>query len=241
MNILDILVIILLLIGAFHGWKYGGFSSIVSLLGTLLVFVLSFYLKNPISTILYENLPFHTFGGIFSGITSFNILVYEGIAYIICLIVLSILLKIVLKLSGLIDKVINLTIVLTIPNKIVGLVCKTLEYYVFIFVGLFVLAQLPIGAPYFKDSTVSNSILKDTPLLSDVTNDIYSSVNEIYDICLKYDKETDKLQADYESLDVLMKYDIITPDSVSKLAERHKLRIDNIDVLIEKYKGEKND
>lgn len=242
MNLLDIIVIFILLIGAYRGWKHGVFSSIVSLVGTLLVFVLAFYLKNPLSILMYENLPFLSFGGIFSGITSFNVLVYEGISYVICLIILFIILKIVLKLSGLVDKLINFTVILALPSKILGLILGVLECYIFIYVGLFVLAQLPFSAKYFNDSTFGKEMLSKTPFLSDVTNDLYASANEVYEICLKYEGIEDKTKADYESLEVLLKYDIITSDSVKKLSDKKKLNIENIDELIEKYKeDEKND
>ncbi|MDE5630883.1 MAG: CvpA family protein, partial [Bacilli bacterium] len=58
MNLLDLVAIIVIIIGAYRGWKYGGFSTVISLIGTLLVFVLAYYMKNPISTLLYENMPF---------------------------------------------------------------------------------------------------------------------------------------------------------------------------------------
>lgn len=206
MNLLDLVAIIAIIIGAYRGWKYGGFSTIISLIGTLLVFVLAYYLKNPISTLLYENMPFRNFGGIFSGVTSFNILVYEGVAYAICIIILTAILRIILKLTGIIDKIINLTLVFALPSKILGLIFGALEFYIYTFVVLFVLAQLPFSAEYFKDSTFGMNMLSKTPLLSNVTNDLYHSISEVYEICAN--KSADKnAEADYNSLDVLLKYE----------------------------------
>lgn len=237
MNILDLIAIIAIIIGAYRGWKYGGFSTIISLIGTLLVFVIAYYLKNPISTLLYENMPFRNFGGIFSGITSFNILVYEGIAYAICIIILTAILRIILKLTGIIDKIINLTLVFALPSKILGLIFGALEFYIYTFVILFILAQLPLSAEYFKDSTFGMNMLSQTPLLSNVTNDLYHSISEVYEICAN--KSSDKTEeADYNSLEVLLKYEVITPESVKKLDEKGKLNIDNVDELIKKYQKE---
>lgn len=235
MNILDLIVIILIGYGAFRGWKYGCFSSIVSLIGSILVFVIAFYLKNPLSTVLYENLPFHTFGGIFKGITSVNILVYEGISYLICLIILASIISVILKITGIVDKLINLTFILALPSKLLGLVIGALQFYVFVFAGLFIMAQIPVTAEYYNKSELGKGILTKTPLLSNVTNDLYYSVSEVYDICLDYEGEDDKTQGDYEALEVLLKYDIITTESVQKLVDKGKLKIDGTDELIKKY------
>lgn len=241
MNILDIVIIALVIFGAFRGWKYGCFSSIISLLGTILVFVIAFYLKNPLSTLLYENLPFHTFGGIFKGITSVNILVYEGISYLICLIILATLLGVVLKVTGIVDKLIKLTLILALPSKVIGLVVGALQFYVFVFAGVFILAQIPTSNALYKDSALAESMMTKTPLLSNVTNDLFYSVNEVYDICVKYDNKEDKTAGDYEALEVLLKYDIITPESVEKLVEKDKLKIENVDTLIDKYSDDKKE
>lgn len=238
MNLIDLVAIIVIILGAYRGWKYGGFSTIISLIGTLLVFVIAYYLKNPISTLLYENMPFRNFGGIFSGITSFNILVYEGIAYAICIIILVAILRVILKLTGIIDKIINLTLVFALPSKILGLIFGALEFYIYTFVVLFVLAQLPFSAEYFKDSTFGNNMLSKTPLLSNVTNDLYHSVSEVYEICANK-KGDESAKADYESLDVLLKYEVITPESVQKLKDKGKLKVENVDELINKYQNKK--
>ena len=236
MNLLDIVVLILIVWGGYRGWKYGCFSSILSLLGSLLIFVVAFYIKNPLSVILYENLPFQSFTGMLQGITSINILVYEAISYIICLIILSTVFGIILKVTGIVDKLINLTFIFALPSRILGFVVGALQFYIFVFAGLFVLAQLPFSEKYFTASQFGEPILTKTPLLSNVTNDLYYSTMEIYDICVEYQGRTDKTQGDYEALEVLLKYDIITADSVQKLVDKGKVTIEGADVLIEKYK-----
>ena len=68
MNIVDYIIIIILVLCAFKGFKQGMLPSIVNLVGTFLVFIIAFYVKQPISTLMYENLPFLNFAGIFKGI-----------------------------------------------------------------------------------------------------------------------------------------------------------------------------
>ena len=81
MNIVDIIIIVALLLGAISGFIRGFFKQTVMFVGTIIVVILSFILKNPLSLILYKNLPFFKFGGL----TSLNILMYEILAFIICL------------------------------------------------------------------------------------------------------------------------------------------------------------
>lgn len=236
MNIIDIIVIVLIGYGAYRGWKYGCFSSILSLIGSLLIFVAAFYLKNPLSKVLYENLPFQSFTGLFQGISSINILIYEAISYIICLIIIATIFGVVVKVTGIVDKLIKLTFVFALPSKILGLLFGALQFYIFVFAGVFIVSQFPVSEKYFKGSLLGEGILTKTPLLSAVTNDLYYSASEIYEICMEFDGRADKTEGDYRALETLLKYDIITADSVEQLVEKGKINIEGTDKLIEKYR-----
>ena len=61
MNILDALIIIFLLIGALAGFKRGLIKQGVLLVGLIVVLVLSFYIRIPVSNFFYKNLPFFNF------------------------------------------------------------------------------------------------------------------------------------------------------------------------------------
>lgn len=41
-----------------------------------------------------------------------------------------------------------------------------------------------------------------------------------------------------ETLDLFLKYDVITVDSVETLRDKNKLKIDNLDEILNKYKEE---
>ena len=58
MNIVDVIIILLIAFGGVMGFKRGFTRSLVSALGTIAIVVLAFLLKNPVSVLLYENLPF---------------------------------------------------------------------------------------------------------------------------------------------------------------------------------------
>ena len=85
MNIIDIGIILIIIMGGIVGFKRGFFNQLVSSIGFFVIVVLSFLLKNPLSVFLYEHLPFFKFGGIIKGVTVLNIFLYEIIAFIIIL------------------------------------------------------------------------------------------------------------------------------------------------------------
>lgn len=239
MNVIDIIIICIFVISAYRGFKYGLVRSAVSLIGSLLVFVGAYFLKNPLSVIMYENLPFKAFGGIFSGISSINIILYEAISYIICLILLFIILKVLIKVTGIVDKLINATIIFALPSKLIGLILKCLESYIYLFIILFVCFAIPNLIPTFKDSNAATFIVSKTPILSKTTNNVYNSIMEIYDICIRYEGVEDKKNGDKEALETLLKYNVISTESVKKLDTLGKLKVDNVEELLQKYNKER--
>ncbi|MBE5746547.1 MAG: CvpA family protein, partial [Clostridiales bacterium] len=62
MNIVDIIIIALLALSIFNGFRRGVVNSFVTLVGTILAFVVAFYLKTPVSIFMYEHLPFFSIG-----------------------------------------------------------------------------------------------------------------------------------------------------------------------------------
>ena len=237
MNFVDIIVILLILIGAYKGFRYGGFSAAINLAGTLLVFILAYFIKNPLSEYMFMHWPFISFGGIFSGISVFNILFYEGVAYVLCVLVLSIILKIILKVTGIIDKILDATIILALPSKIFGIICGAFQYFIYVFLILFVMAQIPFSTKYYNESYLGDKILSHTPGLSLITKNIYNSVTEVYDICFEHKDEDDKTNANLLSLAALLKYGVVDIDGVKLLVDNNKLRINNIEEFIAEYES----
>lgn len=237
MVVLDIIIILFVLLGAFIGYKQGAITSILNMIGTLLVFVLSFYLKGPVSMILFETFPFHVQNGIFEGISSINFLLYEGIAFIICEIVLSIIFGILMRVTKVFNKMVNKIIIIAIPNKIIGAAFGALRHFIFGFFLLFICSLIPYTSKFVKDSSFSMGILNNTPILTNITKDFNNSIRDIYALIDKYDESTEiaKENIDYDTLDILLKYDIVSPDTIKKMNENGKIKIDNVDELINKY------
>lgn len=225
MNIVDIGIIVLILCGALLGFKRGFTKEVVSCVGFLLVVVLAFVLKNPISTFLYENLPFFSFWGVFKGVTVLNIALYEIIAFLICFVILEVALKILLLATTIFEAVLNATIILGIPSKILGAIVGAFQYYVVAFIVLYVLS-LPVFSVPLQDSGLAKRILNDTPVLSQVADKMISVVEEFADLKEQYKSDTNAREFNYETLKLFLKYDVVKEGSIEKLISNKKLDIE---------------
>ena len=236
MNIVDYIIIIILLLNAFKGFKDGLLPSLINLAGEFLIFILAFYLKQPISVYLYENLPFFNFGGIFKGVIAVNILFYEAIAYIVAVMGLSVVFAIIKKISRILEKVVRFTLFLNLPSRICGAVIGAINGLLICFFGLYIASTINTTTKYVNESKYSSIILNDIPIINSVTSDFINSVEEVYDTILKNENDVNK--ANLESVDILMKYDILSYDSANKLINDKKLNIDGVEAIVSKYKKE---
>ena len=166
MNIVDILIIIFILIGGLLGFKRGAVKEFVSAIGFFVVVVLSFLLKNPLSVLFYQNLPFFKFGGIFKGVTALNIALYELIAFLVVALVLTLLWKLVGCASSIVQKIINMTFILGLPSKIIGFIIGVVEYYVLAFIIIYILTIPIFNVKPVLESKGAQGILNETPVIS---------------------------------------------------------------------------
>lgn len=230
MNVVDIVIFIFLALGAVGGFKAGVIKKTADFVGTFLILVLAFYLKNYLSVIMYENLPFFDFDGLIKGVDALNILMYEIIAFVIVFIALLFILKVILMVTGLIEKILKATVILSIPSKLLGIVVGAVEAYVYIFIVLVIITLPVFNISYVRESKVANFMLDNTPILSSISEeiiDIYGSVYEIIDD--KDDKTNEELNE--EILKLLIDKEIVTKDSARKLVERNKVHINDKSIV----------
>lgn len=239
MNIVDLIIIIVILFGAVIGLKRGFTKSLVSAVGLIAIVIIAFLLKNPVSTVLYEHLPFFQFGGVIKGVTVLNIALYELLAFVIVLAVLGIVLKILMIATSIFERILTLTIILGIPSKILGAIIGALEWFILVFIGLYVLNMPVVNVKEINNSTLAPKILNNTPILSGVIKDTNAVINEFASIKDKYtDKNVDTNEFNKETLDLFLKYNVVSVDSVDKLIKDNKLKIDGIDEVLVKYRKE---
>ena len=230
MNVVDVIIIALLILGGVAGFKAGVIKKLTDFIGIFLVIILAFYLKNYISVIMYENLPFFNFFGLINGIDDLNILLYEVIAFLVIFIALLFVLKVVLMLTGLVEKILKATVILSIPSKLLGIVVGVIEMYVYLFLIL-VIVSLPIfDSSFLKDSKMNNFILNNTPVLSGVSEEIIDIYGDVYNIIDNRKNKTNE-QLNEEILKVLIDKKVVTKESAKKLVDKNKIHINDKSIV----------
>ena len=236
MNIVDVGIVFLLLFGALRGFKRGFTRQLINSLGFIIIVFLAFQLKTPVSLLLFKILPFFKFGGVLKGVVVFNILLYEILAFLIVLVLLSLLLKVLLLASRVFETILNMTIILGIPSKILGAIVGVVEYYVIIFVLLYV-ASLPVfDTSIFDESQNKNLILNNTPILSNFADKSLGVLDDFTVLKEKFTTEKDVNQFNLEALDLLLAKQIVKVETIDSLIGNNKLRLDNVEIVLKKYR-----
>ena len=235
MNIVDILIIVFILLGAFIGFRDGFTKALVNAIGVIVVTAIAYVLKNPVSEILMSFMPFFNFGGI----TSLNIVLYEVIAFLLVFSILMIILKIVAVTTGIFETFLKFTIVLGIPSKILGAVVGAIKNYILVFFALYVLS-LPTFASwsFINESNYREPILSKTPLLSVVAAQTVSVFDDFASLKDKYENSDNTNEFNLETIDIFLKYKVVTPKTVNSLIDNGKLDIDGIENVLNKYEEE---
>ena len=237
MSLLDIIIVLVLAMSAIIGFKRGAIKEVVSLVGIIIVFVVAFSLKGVIGNVLCKWLPFFNFAGNFEGVTVLNILLYQLLAFLIIYSLLFSVYMIVLKVSGVVQKLVHMTVILWLPSKLIGAVVAFITGYVMVFVVLLALLIPLKNTDFFLESKFANYIVYDTPILAGSAENISTSINEVYTLGEDLSKgEISKNEANVKTLDVLLKYKIVSPKTARQLVVLDKLDgITGLEKVIEKY------
>lgn len=224
MNLLDILLILIILSFFLIGFKNGVIREAVNLVGLIIVFVASYLLKGFVGKILCLYAPFIRFTGSLEGISSFNIFMYQTIAFLLVFSILLGVYAILAKTSKFIQKIVNMTIILILPSKILGGVVGIIKGWLIVFMAL-LLFMLPFGnSPMMRNSSVTKFILYKTPFVSSYTEKLTSSLEEVYDVIYKVSKgKIDNKDANVKCLDIMLKYKMVDRDTVVELVDSGKI------------------
>ena len=233
-DLIDAIILLIILLGGVIGFKEGGLKKATSTIGLILVVVIAFILKNKISVYFYENLPFIKLWGVFKGIQVLNIIFYEMVAFLTIVAVLSLIYRLLLSITGLIERFLKATIILSIPSKIIGFILGLIEAYIWVYIVLFILTLPVINFREVYKSKTATYILENTPVVSKYTKKTLEIYDNIYTIVETKDSKTEE-EINEESLDAMIKYDIVTVESAEKLINQNKISVTNT-AFLEKYK-----
>lgn len=223
-NVIDIAIVFLLLFGFLNGFKRGFIKQAVITIGTILVIILAFLFKNPLSMVLYKHLPFYTVG-LLKNYSSLNILLYELISFFILLSLFSLIFAVIVKISGLVEKILRATIILALPSKILGGILGVIETYNFCFIVLLIIT-MPIfmfsTEPIITESKLKDKILNNTIIISDMSKGLVKSIDKVNDLLMSK-KQLGKKEFNCKTINVFVKNKVVSKKSVKYLQENNKI------------------
>lgn len=233
--LVNIAIILFIILCVVSGWKQGFLESSVRFIGTILAIILAYILKTPLASFMYSRLPFFKLGGIFQGVTTINILIYDIIAFIIVLSALLIILKVIARLTGLVDKVLSFIFLFGIPNKILGAIVGFIQSLILIYFAFSGVKFVASICGFSMQPTLADDIMQ-IPVLKATFGKTMDSFDEINSLATNYKSINSKDEYNYESLKILMEKNIISCDTIKYMKENGKLDIENIDTLLNKCK-----
>lgn len=229
-SIVDAFIIIFIILGGIVGFKQGAIKTGTRFIGLFVVIIISFILKDKLMILMYENLPFFNFFGVLKGIEAINILFYQLVSFLIIFAALMFLLKVLLVVTGLVEHLLKMTIFLSIPSKILGLFVGALEYYVYVFMVLFILSMPIFNLNIVKDSNLANNMLENTPILSNIVNDTVNVYSDVWNI-IKNEEGKDKTEINTLVLATLLDNKLISVESAKTLVSTNKITIKDSSIL----------
>ena len=217
MNIIDIVIILLLGLSFVNGYKRGVLKEVVMLFGTIIIYAISFSLKAKVGLLLCRVLPFFSF----DGLVSLNILLYQLIAFILIASILFTIFGIVMKFTGILQKMVDVSIILTIPSKILGGIVGLIEGSIIIFSILIILSVPFKDIDIFTNSYLNKKIVTSSPLLSNTLGNLDDLIIDIYDI--KSGNINNKNELNKKILDMYIDYNIISKKDLDTIISTKKL------------------
>ena len=231
MNIFSVIVILLIISSGVMGLKKGFLKESVVFIGTILVYIISFLLKDKIGLVLCKWFPFFSF----DGLQTLNILVYQLIAFIFIATILFSIATIIFKLTGIIQKLVDITIILTLPSKILGFIFGILEGYIVMFLILIILAIPLRNVELFKESTVVT--MYNSPILSKTLGGVPKTIEDILDVTTEIQKtDYNKNKVALDIMKIELDHNIISKEDTLDLIERGKLdKVQGIKSFVKNY------
>lgn len=238
MNLIDVIVILGIAFCSYLGMRKGFVKSLVSFVGIVVVFILAYFMKNPIADWLCMNLPFFNFTGSFKGATILNVIFYQLVAFVIMFALLMAAYHVIVKLSGLVERLLKTSLILAVPTKIGGLIVGILEGIVISLIVIVVLSLPVLKLGWVEDSAIRNYLYNVSPVIGNITGSMNDSVDEILELKEKFDNDEDKEEFNLSSLDIMLKHNAMKVSLAEKLVNSGKLNInpDKAMEIVNKYK-----
>jgi len=226
MNLVDVIIILVIGLGAVLGFKRGVFKQAVESLGGLVALILSLIFMRPLAMFLMDIGPTFNFRGMLSGISSINVLAYNFIAFLILIIIFSILLRILLIVADAIERVLKATILLAIPSKILGAILGMFEHYLLVFILLFILTLPIFNFRIINEAGLTSRILGGTPIVSSVASATIDTFNDVYAMSEELSNDSNRIKLDEKVLKIMIDNNLISQEKAKDLYEKGKIKVE---------------
>ena len=236
MVIVDFLIIALIILFGYYGYKTGFVKTVVDTAGIVLVFVIAYLFKDPIAEWFSFNLPFFNFWGSFKGVSILNVVIYQLIAFIIIFTALMVVYALVVKLTSLVEKILKWTFILKLPSKVLGLIFGLCEGIAVASIILMILTLPVFNFKFVQESKVKDFILEAVPITGTLSSGTNRAINEIMDLQEEYNNNEDKTEFNRKCLIALLRYKIITPEYAENLIKNGKLDIENSEEILDMFR-----
>ena len=215
------------------GLKQGLLKSGINLIGTILIYIIAFKMKDSIGLFLCKVCPFFKF----NGYITLNILVYQLIAFVLIASILFSIFAIVLKLTGVVQKLVDLTVILTIPSKIGGFIIGLLEGYVVMFIIILILSVPLRNVELFSESKLVDKMLNNTPILSSSLDGVGDVIFNVFHITSEVKEgENENTKVNMDIMKTYLDYKVITKEDAIDLIDTGKLNsINGIKEFVNNY------
>ena len=238
MSIVDIIIILMIIMGAIVGFKIGVIKTGTRFIGLFVIIIISFILKDKLMVLMYENLPFFDFFGIIKGIDAINILFYQLVSFLVIFAALMFVLRVLIVVTGMVEWLLKMTVFLSIPSKILGLFLGALEYYVYLFMALYILNMPVFGLTLVSDSSMGMFILENTPILSELVDDTVKAYSDVWNV-VKNRGDLSNKEINTYVLATLLDNKLISIESARKLVESNYIILEDNSIL-DNYKEEES-
>ena len=232
MTWVGIVILLLVALGGFLGWRKGALRSFINLIGLVAILILSFQFKDFLGSLVIRYMPFFSFAGNYQGIYAVNFLFYQGVAFLVVFLLLYCILNILINLSGMVEVLERFTKIFELPSKIAGVLLGMVEMLAYVFVICFVFLSVPTTAKFIMEDKVAMTITTKSPILSTVFGYSLRVQQNQYTIVKNHENTPEGIdKAQIEISELLVRYGVIEADLFEEV-KNEKLHLNSIVTLV---------
>lgn len=224
MQIVNIIIIFIFLLGIYIGYQKGVIKQLSDFLILFISSILASFISDKLFSILYKYLPFFNLSGKSEGLKSINIILWKLIIYVLCVLILILIIRQILIKTKLYDKIINSMVDISLLNKILGMIISLPLVLILIFnISLFLLSP-NFNLKQLNDSKVISTIMIKTPVLSWQNKNLYNNQKYIIKRINKKDNTKKNLKkVNNDIVNNMMETGFVNKSIIDNLNKENKL------------------